>query len=83
LRIQDFENGGGQTYFRVRQEADIFRGEAGEGADFEGSYYQSRSDCTGPQTVMGRVREGSPIPLGGPRVIPQINFHELELLVKY
>ena len=32
----------------------IFLGEgAGEGADFEGLYYQSRSDCTRPEAVMG------------------------------
>ena len=27
--------------------------EAGEGADFEGLYYQYRSDCTRPEAVMG------------------------------
>ena len=48
---------------------------AGEGADFEGLYYQSRSDCTRPEAVMGWVREGvAPSRLGHPGVLPTGDF---------
>jgi len=44
---------------------------AGDGADFDGLYYQSRSDCTRPKVVMGWMREGvAPSRLGCPGVSP-------------
>ena len=69
-QIQDFEKAG-RNFVRG---ADLLRG-AGEGADSEGSYYQSRSDCTRPQAVMGRVREGvAPSRLGHPGMLAPKNF---------
>ena len=40
-----------------RQGADFLVERAGEWADFEGLYYQLRSDCTRPEALKG-VREG-------------------------
>ena len=46
--------------------ADFFRGGAGAGAYFEGLYYQSRSDCSRPEAVMGVGAGGRrPLPLRG------------------
>ena len=64
---------GAENLFRgERQGGADFLGEgAGEGADFEGSYYQSRSDCTRPKAVMGvGAGGGRPSRLGGPGVLP-------------
>ena len=54
--------------------ADFFRGGAREGKDFQGLYYQSRSDCTRSEAVMGvGAGGGRPSHLGGPGVLtPEI-----------
>ena len=54
--------------------ADFFRGGDGRGADFEGLYYQSRSDCTRPKAVMGVGAGGVAPLLGGPGVLPPETF---------
>ena len=55
-------SGGSRIFKRVAERflgGRIFRGGVGgRGADFEGLYYQSRSDCTRPEAVKGLVQKG-------------------------
>ena len=60
------KRGGGGNFFRGAAEGgrSSLVERAGEGADFEGLYYQLRSDCTRPEAVMGVGAGGSrPLPL--------------------
>ena len=53
----------------------IFVGEVGgAGADFEGSYYQSRIECIWPQAMLGVCAEGCRLFRFGVRGITPENF---------
>ena len=64
----------GRKFFRGGRPGADFLWRGRERADFEGLYYQSRSDCTRPEAVIGWAREGAaPSRLGGPWVLsPEI-----------
>ena len=54
----------GGTFLGGAADGQIFYWRGGRGADFKGLYYQSRSDCTRPEAVMGvGTGGGRPLPL--------------------